>query len=170
MQLFKEPPSTPPPLFQAKLPTSCTIIKRAALGPAAKQSRIINQQTIICPTRIQGAACVSGIARHITIVQCAIFRAAHADFRPRHAALRQHSDRADTGQSSANPWRRRVVDFEVAAKSVLNGSERYPECVPALDGATLRRIGQAYLASLPALAVGKTRISISCPATSSTSA
>lgn len=51
-----------------------------------------------------------------------------------------------------------LVDFEVAAKSVLNGSERYPECVPALDGATLRRIGQAYLASLPALADGKTRI------------
>jgi hypothetical protein len=51
-----------------------------------------------------------------------------------------------------------LVDFEAAAESVLNGSDRYPECVRALDGATLRRIGQAYLARLPALANGKTRI------------
>jgi hypothetical protein len=35
---------------------------------------------------------------------------------------------------------------------------RYPECVPALDGVALRRIGRSYLARLPALADGKVRI------------
>jgi tetratricopeptide (TPR) repeat protein len=34
----------------------------------------------------------------------------------------------------------------------------YPESIPALDGAALQRIGQAYLACLPALANGKVRI------------
>jgi len=51
-----------------------------------------------------------------------------------------------------------LVDFEAAATSVLNGRDRYPECVPDLDSDTLRRIGQAYLARLPAVADGKTRI------------
>ena len=34
----------------------------------------------------------------------------------------------------------------------------FPECIPALDALTLRRIGQAYLASLPAPGEGKVRI------------
>ncbi len=34
----------------------------------------------------------------------------------------------------------------------------YPESIPTLDGAALRRFGQAYLARLPALANGKVRI------------
>jgi tetratricopeptide (TPR) repeat protein len=34
----------------------------------------------------------------------------------------------------------------------------YPECVPALDGVTLRRLGESYLAHLPAHAKGKLRI------------
>jgi tetratricopeptide (TPR) repeat protein len=51
-----------------------------------------------------------------------------------------------------------LPDFEAAASSVLRGSDLYPECVPALDGATLRRIGKSYLDRLPALVDGKIRI------------
>jgi tetratricopeptide (TPR) repeat protein len=35
---------------------------------------------------------------------------------------------------------------------------QYPECLPALDGAALRRLGQSYLARLPPLADSKVRI------------
>ncbi len=54
-----------------------------------------------------------------------------------------------------------LPELERAAGAVLNACARpaaWPECVPALDGATLRRIGQAYLARLPAVAEGKVRI------------
>ena len=54
-----------------------------------------------------------------------------------------------------------LTDLEIAARTVLSCSGRpvqFPECVPALDGVTLRRIGQTYLARLPALADGKVRI------------
>jgi tetratricopeptide (TPR) repeat protein len=34
----------------------------------------------------------------------------------------------------------------------------YPECIPALDGETLRRLGQSYLASLPRVADDKLKI------------
>jgi tetratricopeptide (TPR) repeat protein len=52
-------------------------------------------------------------------------------------------------------------DLEAAVSGVLgNGGRpsRYPECVPSLDDATLRRIGEVYLSRLPALADGKVRI------------
>jgi tetratricopeptide (TPR) repeat protein len=52
-------------------------------------------------------------------------------------------------------------DLEAAASRLLNHRDQatqYPECVPALDGAALRRLGQSYLASLPALADGRVRI------------
>jgi tetratricopeptide (TPR) repeat protein len=51
-------------------------------------------------------------------------------------------------------------DLEVAACSVLNAGDQplpFPECIAA-DGAVLRRIGQAYISRLPALADGKVRI------------
>jgi tetratricopeptide (TPR) repeat protein len=51
--------------------------------------------------------------------------------------------------------------LETAAASVLKAGDspvRYPECVPALDGVTLRCIAQSYMARLPALADGKVRI------------
>lgn len=54
-----------------------------------------------------------------------------------------------------------LTDLEIAVNEVLTACSQpvsYPECVRALDGATLRRIGQAYLARLPALAAGKVRI------------
>jgi len=54
-----------------------------------------------------------------------------------------------------------LEDVETASRGVLDSSGlpvRFPEFVPALDGAALRRIGQAYLARLPALAHGKSRI------------
>jgi tetratricopeptide (TPR) repeat protein len=54
-----------------------------------------------------------------------------------------------------------LSDLEITARAILNaGSEPAPfaERVPALDGPTLRRIGQSYLAGLPALADGKVRI------------
>ncbi len=54
-----------------------------------------------------------------------------------------------------------LADFETAVSSVINSVARpagYPECVPALDGDTLRRIGRSYLARLPAVADGKVRI------------
>jgi hypothetical protein len=52
-------------------------------------------------------------------------------------------------------------DLDAAARIVLSASGRqvaYPECVPNLVGADLRRMGQTYLARLPAAADGKTRI------------
>ena len=54
-----------------------------------------------------------------------------------------------------------LTGLNIAASSVLNAGGRqapYPECVPALDGVTLRGLGQHYLAGLPAVADGKTRI------------
>jgi tetratricopeptide (TPR) repeat protein len=54
-----------------------------------------------------------------------------------------------------------LPDLEIALGGVLSDGRRslpYPECVPDLDGAALRGIGQAYLARLPALADGKSRI------------
>jgi tetratricopeptide (TPR) repeat protein len=45
-----------------------------------------------------------------------------------------------------------LKDLEKAISTVLAGCDppiRYPECVPGLDGATLRRMGQSYLARLP---------------------
>ncbi len=54
-----------------------------------------------------------------------------------------------------------LSDLETATSEVLEAGGRpfsYPECVTDLDGVTLRRIGQAYLARLPALASGKLRV------------
>jgi hypothetical protein len=54
-----------------------------------------------------------------------------------------------------------LMDLEKAISTVLkarNPPVQYPECVPGLDGAALRRIGQAYLARLPVPAPGKVRI------------
>jgi tetratricopeptide (TPR) repeat protein len=54
-----------------------------------------------------------------------------------------------------------LADLEIAARTVLNGGDRpapFPECVPALDGDILRRIGQSYLARLLALAKANVRI------------
>lgn len=53
------------------------------------------------------------------------------------------------------------------ARDVLGAHDRsfpFPECVCDLDGATLRRIGAAYLAALPALADGQLRIVDKLPA------
>jgi len=50
-----------------------------------------------------------------------------------------------------------LTDFDTAVSSTLNAAE-YPECVASLDGITLRRIGQSYLARLPAMADGRIRI------------
>jgi Tfp pilus assembly protein PilF len=52
-------------------------------------------------------------------------------------------------------------DLDAAVTSVLGAGgqrTRYPDCVPSLDGATLRRIGQAYLSHLLSRADGKARI------------
>ena len=56
-------------------------------------------------------------------------------------------------------------DLDAAVSSVLGTGGRpapYPECIPSLDGATLRRIGQAYLSRLlsrlPSCTDGKVRI------------
>jgi tetratricopeptide (TPR) repeat protein len=60
-----------------------------------------------------------------------------------------------------------LTDLEGALQTVLRASGRadsYPNCVPDLDGATLRRIGQDYLARLPVLAEGKVRIIDKLPA------
>ncbi len=51
--------------------------------------------------------------------------------------------------------------LETAVASVLKAADspvRYPECIPALGGVTLRRIARSYIARLPALAEGKVRI------------
>jgi tetratricopeptide (TPR) repeat protein len=54
-----------------------------------------------------------------------------------------------------------LTDLEAATNTVLTAAGRlvpFPEFVPTLDGATVRRIGQAYVARLPALADGRVRI------------
>jgi tetratricopeptide (TPR) repeat protein len=54
-----------------------------------------------------------------------------------------------------------LTDLETAVRTVLHAGEQkvpYPECVPALDGDTLRRMAQVYLARLPALGDRKVRI------------
>ncbi len=60
-----------------------------------------------------------------------------------------------------------LQDLQVATLAVLGCSGKgvpFPECVPGLDGVTLRRIGQTYLARLPALADGKVRMVDKLPA------
>ena len=60
-----------------------------------------------------------------------------------------------------------LLELTKAALAVLNAAkpaDPYPECVPALSGSTLRRIGETYLARLPALADGKVRIVDKSPA------
>ncbi len=55
--------------------------------------------------------------------------------------------------------------LQTAATAVLEASGwpiLYPECVPALDGAAVRRIGQSYLARLPAVPNRKVRIVNKC--------
>jgi len=49
-------------------------------------------------------------------------------------------------------------DLDAAVNSVLGQGAPYPECIPSLDGAALRKIGQAYLCRLPSSAGGKVRI------------
>jgi Flp pilus assembly protein TadD len=54
-----------------------------------------------------------------------------------------------------------LTDLEQAARTVLNPGGQpfsYTECVPALTGVILRRIGRDYLRRLPALADGRARI------------
>jgi tetratricopeptide (TPR) repeat protein len=50
-----------------------------------------------------------------------------------------------------------LTALEQAVNSVL-GSVQYPECVARLDAATLRRVGQEYIARLPRLEDGKTLV------------
>jgi tetratricopeptide (TPR) repeat protein len=47
---------------------------------------------------------------------------------------------------------------ELRVLEKMTDASQFPECVPALDGAALRRLGQSYLARLPALADGQVRI------------
>lgn len=54
-----------------------------------------------------------------------------------------------------------IMSLDEAIEGVLNSVKPqapYPECVPSLDGATLQRMGRAYLARLPEAEAGKTRI------------
>ena len=54
-----------------------------------------------------------------------------------------------------------LTNLDAAMSTVLNAGDRqipFPECVAALDGVALRRIGQAYLAGLPVPADGAIRI------------
>ena len=79
----------------------------------------------------------------------------------RHAPFRQHSDRADSGQPSTGPRRRGTEESGSCRESVSDSDGQpvpFPQCISALDADGLRRLGQAYLASLPTLAVGKIRI------------
>lgn len=58
-----------------------------------------------------------------------------------------------------------LTALQEAASEVLGSLGRpllYPECVSELDGAALRRIGQAYLERLPVLSKGKDRIVNKC--------
>lgn len=60
-----------------------------------------------------------------------------------------------------------LQDLEMATAAVLSftgNSLPFPDCIPALDGATLRRIGESYLSRLPALTGGKVRIVDKLPA------
>jgi len=60
-----------------------------------------------------------------------------------------------------------LQDLEIATGTVLSSIGNpvpFPECVPALDGATLRQMGQSYLARLPALPNGKVRLVDKLPA------
>ena len=53
------------------------------------------------------------------------------------------------------------ADLDTVARSMSTTGTlpvQHPECVSILDGAALKRLGQAYLARLPALADGKVRI------------
>ena len=50
-----------------------------------------------------------------------------------------------------------LPNLDLALNGVLN-SAPYPECVPDLDSETLRRLGQAYISRLPALANGRIRV------------
>ncbi len=50
-----------------------------------------------------------------------------------------------------------LTDLDQALYGVLGGLQ-YPECAPSLDGATLRRIGEAYVTRISAVANNKTRI------------
>ena len=54
-----------------------------------------------------------------------------------------------------------ITALDAATNMVLKRGRdpvAYPECIPGLDGAQLRQIGQAYLDLLPGLEEGKTRI------------
>jgi tetratricopeptide (TPR) repeat protein len=53
-----------------------------------------------------------------------------------------------------------LTDLGEAARTVLNSGDQFPfpECVPALTGAILRRIGRVYLSRLPSLPEGRARI------------
>ena len=54
-----------------------------------------------------------------------------------------------------------LAELEIAANTEWSSNGQtvpFPECIPVLDSAALRRIGQSYLARLPALADGKARI------------
>jgi tetratricopeptide (TPR) repeat protein len=56
------------------------------------------------------------------------------------------------------------LHIAAGALSADHRSFNYPEYVPALDGVRLQRLGQSYLAGLPAVAAGKTRIIDKSPA------
>jgi tetratricopeptide (TPR) repeat protein len=59
-----------------------------------------------------------------------------------------------------------LPNLEVTSKAVSNRSDqpvRYPEYISALDPVSLRRMGQSYLAHLPAAAEGKIRIADKMP-------
>ena len=54
-----------------------------------------------------------------------------------------------------------LTDLEKAARAVIGETCQplpFPDCVPALDGATLRRIGETYLSRLPVPGDGRVRI------------
>jgi tetratricopeptide (TPR) repeat protein len=54
-----------------------------------------------------------------------------------------------------------LPNLELVLDSAFKGG--YPACVSEVDGATIRRLGEAYLASLPALAAGKVRLTDKLP-------
>jgi tetratricopeptide (TPR) repeat protein len=59
-----------------------------------------------------------------------------------------------------------LKDLDTAVHSVSSDEGRpvqFPECITAFDGITLRRLGQSYIAGLPALAKGKVRITDKMP-------
>ena len=87
-------------------------------------------------------------------------------FVARHAPFRQHARRADSGQPPTGPRRRRTAE---SGSCCPRGVRRrrpagsFSAVHRRLDADGLRRLGQAYLASLPALADGKTRITDKMP-------